>query len=236
MKLAIFDVDGTLTQTDSVDTTCFLQAFADAHAIIGINTNWSDYPHVSDSAITLEVFRQHFGRVPAESELSSVKQHFINLLRRHCATTPASFPEIPGAASMLLRLRSEGEWAIAIATGCWRDSARLKLEMAGIEMDDYPSACAEDGISREAILRAATVKALAHYRQESFEKAVSIGDGLWDLHTARRLCLAFIGIAAGTQAARLSAAGAARVLPNYTDYESFLHHLNSAAPPPDTCR
>jgi len=40
MNLAIFDIDGTLTETNAVDEICFVQAFADAHAITEINTNW----------------------------------------------------------------------------------------------------------------------------------------------------------------------------------------------------
>jgi phosphoglycolate phosphatase-like HAD superfamily hydrolase len=230
MKLAIFDVDGTLTKTDDIDTVCFLQAFADVHAVTDINTDWNDYPHVSDSAITRELLTRRFGRAPADAEVASVKQHFINLLKRHCEDSPALFPEIPDAASMLLRLRNEGDWAIALATGCWRESARLKLEMAGIRMDDYPAASAEDGFARQDILRAATAKALAHHRQDAFEKVVSVGDGLWDLHTARTLNLAFIGIADDAQAALLRSAGATCVIPDYTDYADFLHRLNSITP------
>jgi len=33
MNLAIFDIDGTLTETDHVDEICFLKALAEAHAI-----------------------------------------------------------------------------------------------------------------------------------------------------------------------------------------------------------
>lgn len=32
MKLAIFDIDGTLTETNAVDV-CFVQAFVEAHSI-----------------------------------------------------------------------------------------------------------------------------------------------------------------------------------------------------------
>ncbi len=39
MDLAIFDIDGTLTETDHVDDICFVQALADAHTITEINTD-----------------------------------------------------------------------------------------------------------------------------------------------------------------------------------------------------
>ena len=43
VKLAIFDIDGTLTDTNSVDDGCFVKALSEAHAITEINTDWATY-------------------------------------------------------------------------------------------------------------------------------------------------------------------------------------------------
>jgi hypothetical protein len=40
MNLAIFDIDGTLTESVAVDEVCFVQAFRDVLGIERINTNW----------------------------------------------------------------------------------------------------------------------------------------------------------------------------------------------------
>ena len=76
MKLAIFDIDGTLTNTNSVDDGCFVKALADSHAISGINTNWATYTHTTDSGITQQVFQERFGRNPEERELEKLKSFF----------------------------------------------------------------------------------------------------------------------------------------------------------------
>ena len=73
MNLAIFDIDGTLTETNAVDEICFVQAFADAHAITEINTNWTEYEYVTDSGIMFQIFDERFGRPPDEDELMRIR-------------------------------------------------------------------------------------------------------------------------------------------------------------------
>ena len=68
MNLAIFDIDGTLTQTDHVDNICFLQALADAHQITNISTDWAGYPHTTDSAIFSFIFLERLEREPSQTE------------------------------------------------------------------------------------------------------------------------------------------------------------------------
>ena len=46
----------------------------------------------------------------------------------------------------------------------------------------------------------------------AFRRVISVGDGLWDVRTARALQLPFVGIATGQHAVRLKAAGARTVL------------------------
>ena len=80
MKLAIFDIDGTLTNTNGVDDECFVKALAEAHAITEIDTDWATYPHTTDSGITLHIFQEKFGRHPEETELGKFKGCFVNML------------------------------------------------------------------------------------------------------------------------------------------------------------
>lgn len=231
MKLAIFDVDGTLTQTNSVDDECFVQALADVCAVRGINTNWAEYPHATDSGITLHIFQERFGRAPAADELKRLKERFVGLLNERYHSHPALFAEVEGAALALRRLKRESEWAIGVATGCWRASALLKLKVAGIEMDGIPAAFAEDELSREGILQFAVSRALGHYGQSGFEKIVSIGDGLWDVRAAEHLGLAFLGVGDAEGEARLRRAGATCVIENYADFDNLLRELDRAQIP-----
>ena len=231
MKLAIFDIDGTLTNTNDVDNDCFVKAFAESLGITPINSNWAEYPHTSDSGITDDIFQKRFGRAPTAAELTQLKTCFVSLLKGRYRSDSANFTEISGASIALEKLKREFDWGVAIATGCWRESALLKLRVAKIEVDEIPIAYAEDGLSREEILQAAIARALSRYEQISFERIVSIGDAVWDVRAASHLKLAFIGVGAGESAERLHQAGAADVIENFIDYAHFVEALGRAQEP-----
>jgi phosphoglycolate phosphatase-like HAD superfamily hydrolase len=231
MNLAIFDIDGTLTETNTVDDICFVQALADAHAITEINTNWMEYQYVTDSGIIFQIFHERFGRPPDEGDLKSFKSCLMNLLEAHRAKDSSLFAEVPGASRALTRLSEEKEWAVALATGCWRDSAELKLKAASIQTEHLPAAFAEHGLSREAILQMALSQAKQSYGQSSFERIVSVGDGLWDVQAATNLGIPFVGVGKGDRGRRLRQAGATHVLESYSDYEQLIDCLGKAEVP-----
>lgn len=231
MKLAVFDIDGTLTNTNSVDDICFVQAFADAHAIREFDTDWAGYPHTTDSGITEHVFQSRFGRAPEAEELTTLQQCFMDLMKQQCALDASLFAEIEGARNAFDSLRQEANWAVAIATGCWRESALLKLRAVGIDIDDVPAGFAEDGLSREEIVQTAVSKSLAHYRQKRFEKIVSIGDGIWDVRTAARLEIPFLGVGSEDHEAILHQAGATHVIKDFTNLKRVIQSLNDAEIP-----
>ncbi len=235
MNLAIFDIDGTLTNTNSVDNECFVNALGEAHGITEINTDWAAYPHTTDSGITLHVFQKKFGRKPEETELDKFKNCFVNMLSEQYHANSSSFAEIAGASAALKKLKQESDWAVAIATGCWRESALLKLKAAKIDIDRIPAAYAEDGLSREEILQAAVSRSLKQFRLSSFEKIVSIGDGLWDVRAARRLNFAFLGVGCRDPGVMLRQAGATDVIEDFADYDRLVSSLNEAGVPTAEC-
>jgi len=231
VKLAIFDIDGTLTSTNRVDDECFVKALFDAHAITEIDTDWATYQHTTDTGITLQIFQEKFGRNPEDTELDKFKCCFVKMLSEQYHANSSSFAEIAGASIALNRLKREPDWAVAIATGCWRESALLKLRAAKIDIEGIPAAYAEDGLSREEILQAVVSQSLQHYRLSSFGKTVSIGDGLWDVRTARRLSFTFLGVGCGESAAMLHQAGARHVIEDFADYGRLVSLLNEAEIP-----
>jgi phosphoglycolate phosphatase-like HAD superfamily hydrolase len=107
----------------------------------------------------------------------------------------------------------------------------LKLSAAGLETEGVPAAFAEDGESREEILLAATARAREFYGCESFDRVVSLGDGLWDVSAARNLGFAFVGLGGGERAAMLRDAGASHVIEDFEDYGRLLACLDEAKVP-----
>jgi len=229
VDLVIFDIDGTLTVTNEVDTRCFARAFLDVFSI-AIDTAWHSYPHRTDSGIIRHNFHAHFGRAPTSRELDEFQERFLSLLEREWREAPQDFAEVAGAAAALARIERERSYAPAIATGGWRVSALFKLEKARVPIVEVPAAFADDAEAREEIARFAIARANAHY-QRNFERVVLVGDSDCDVATASRLGLSFVGIAAGDHDAALRAAGAERVVPNYKDFADFFRALDASSPP-----
>ena len=231
MKLVVFDLDGTLTQTFAVDGMCFFKSFAVAFGIEGIDTNWSNYAHATDSNVIEEVFAERFGRAPKPSEITTFVRCFIGLLDEHHASTPVSFGQIPGATSLLDNLGGDSEWATAIATGGWEKSAQFKMKAARLHTDHLPMAFAEDGPSRESIVKTAVERALTLYEQAEFERVLMVGDAVWDARTASRLNFPLVGVGTGNRAEVLRQVGVSHVVENFLDHPRCVECFNEAAVP-----
>lgn len=232
MNLAIFDIDGTLTESVAVDEVCFVQAFRDVLGIERINTNWLEYTFQTDSGLALEICRQHLGRNPGGAEIIGLQSRFAELLCAAVEGAGQPLQEVPGAAALLHLLRAHPRWHVAIATGGWRVSARFKLASAGLPVDTFPWANADDALDRVDILRTAIWRAGEHYGQQAFEKVVYVGDGVWDVRAAKSLGIGFLGLGTDNKAGRLVAEGASCVLADFSDPVGVVECLEAVARKP----
>src|SRR5947208_14731225 len=91
------------------------------------------------------------GRSPTYQEFSLFRQHFIQLLA--AASSQSPFAPVVGADRLLSRLAQSGSQRVSLATGGWRDSARLKMASAGMCFDDHPAASADDELDKESSKR-----------------------------------------------------------------------------------
>jgi phosphoglycolate phosphatase-like HAD superfamily hydrolase len=223
MHLVMFDIDGTLTETMKVDEECFVRSLAEVCGFTGVDTDWLNYKHTTDSGIFHELYLARVGRPPSVMEISLFRQHFIGLLT--AASLIAAFAPIKGAAQLLARLAGSGEHRVSLATGAWRDSARLKMASAGLRFDDHPAASADDAHDRESIMRLSGQRAAERHGMP-FISTVYIGDGVWDARACRALGIPFIGIGSGARATRLASEGAVRVFQDYSDADLFLESLD----------
>jgi phosphoglycolate phosphatase-like HAD superfamily hydrolase len=222
MHLVMFDIDGTLTETMKVDEECFARSFKDVFGFDDIDTDWSHYPRTTDSGIFHDVFTSRIGRSPTAKEVSRFRQHFIQLLTAASAQSP--FAPVAGADALLSRLARGGSHRVSLATGSWRDSARLKMASAGMCFDDHPAASADDALDRESIMKLSQQRAAERYGA-SFACTIFVGDGVWDARACQRMGIPFIGIGTESRAARLSAEGAVCVFPDFSNADIFLRSL-----------
>jgi phosphoglycolate phosphatase-like HAD superfamily hydrolase len=231
LKLAIFDIDDTLTRTMEIDSACYVQAFGDVLGIRGIDTDWSTYEHTTDTWIARTLVQRHLQREVTPDVTTLVCDRFVTLLKAAHARRPQAISAMPGATPLLMALRASADWAIAIATGGWGRSARFKLQAAGLDVCDATFACADDAETRHGIVQCAVNGAAKSHRLPQFERVVMIGDAVWDVKTAARLDMPFIGIAEREQARRLTELGAEMIVPHFEPVDAFINMLHRARAP-----
>lgn len=111
MRLVIFDIDGTLTQTMKSDADCFVRSLADVCGFRDVDTDWSGYKHATDSGVFHEIHETRTGRPPSAFEISRLREHFVGLLERMSSEAP--FAEVRGASRLLSRLADSAEHRVA---------------------------------------------------------------------------------------------------------------------------
>lgn len=228
MKLAIFDIDGTMTDTSLIDANCFAQTVEEIFNISGVNTDWNNYEHVTDSSILREILKKRKHKI-TEKEFENFESQFCKLLHNAYEMDPSTFMPITGIQEFLSLLRQQGI-GIAIATGGLRKSAQLKLKCGCINIDGIPLASANDALKREDIIKKAIALSKTQYKQENFDKIIYFGDGLWDALTTKRLNIPFVGIncqQSAEIAKMLEEEGALQVFSDYRDSATLLQLLSS---------
>jgi phosphoglycolate phosphatase-like HAD superfamily hydrolase len=231
VKLAIFDVDGTLLNNQACEDACFTQALSEVLVLPALNDDWATYRDVSDAGIATEAYRLVYGIDPTPALLEATITRFVELLG--LAHRAEQIAQVAGAEHLFSALRLNG-WAVAIATGAWHGAAAFKLAAAAFSYESVPIATAEDGPARTSIVRRAHIRAEIAYHISPFERVVSIGDGVWDAHAAQALGIPFVGVGDGIRADRLRAAGASIILKDFVDISETLAALQNAGEPLST--
>jgi phosphoglycolate phosphatase-like HAD superfamily hydrolase len=95
MRLVVFDIDGTLTQTMKADTECFVRSLTDICRFGDVDTDWSRYKHATDSGVLHEIYEVHAERSPSPIEISRFREHFVSLLTQ--ASSEAPFAPVAAA-------------------------------------------------------------------------------------------------------------------------------------------
>lgn len=187
-ELLIFDWDGTLVDSigrivESISVAaarCDLPSLDEnaIRAIIGLGLPEAIamlYPHVKD-ARTAEAFRRAYA------------DHYLML------ESEPSVP-YPGVASALQRFRDQG-YLLAVATGKGRRGLdRVIAEQGWHELFDV-TRCADETASKPDPLMIEEI--LSHCRVEP-QRALMIGDSVFDLEMARRAGVDSVAVAYGAQ-------------------------------------
>ena len=190
MHLVLFDIDGTLVDSDEFDSELFVRAVREVLGI-EIGDDWSAYRNVTDGGILEEIMDNaglKSGRVRIHSE---VKDVFAGLVSEYLDDREGRLPEIEGAGAFLAQLESLPEVSMALATGGWDETARMKLRASGLDRCSLPLASGSDALTRVEIMQIAEKRALDGRKPC---RRTYFGDGIWDKRASEELGYDFIAI------------------------------------------
>jgi beta-phosphoglucomutase-like phosphatase (HAD superfamily) len=175
MHLVVFDIDGTLTNTNLEDGECYWRAIC---ALLGFSSEqpeWSEFRHVTDVGIASELCERHLHRQLTSVDVEALSFRLATLLEVALVDKNRRAYQIPGSGEILSMLGKSFEFAVALATGGLRVSAELKLRSANLLNPFIPLASSNDAVSREEIIRIAARRA-AEKHATQFAKFTYVGE------------------------------------------------------------
>ncbi|MXW45783.1 MAG: HAD family phosphatase [Gammaproteobacteria bacterium] len=190
IHLILFDIDGTLVDSDEFDSELYVAA---VRKVLGIEIgdDWSAYRNVTDGGILDEIIDNAGltdGRPGVHSEVKAV---FAGMVSEYLEERGGRLPEIEGAGTFLAELESLPEVSVALATGGWEETARMKLRAAGLDRYSLPLASGSDALTRVEIMQIAENRALGG---QTARRRTYFGDGIWDKQASEQLGYDFIAI------------------------------------------
>ncbi|HNP64268.1 MAG TPA: HAD family hydrolase [Woeseiaceae bacterium] len=187
MRAIIFDLDGTLLQSMAVDCEILERSIAEILGSVRFRDNYNCYDNVTDRGIVEELMVDN-GFAPNISTVNAVRDAFVHALSNHIERS-GPFIAVRGASQFLGQLCTDANTRVAIATGCWRKSAMLKLESSGLEISGIPIATCDDTASRTEIMQIALGQLGA-----PFSSVTYFGDALWDVEACEALDWRFVAV------------------------------------------
>ena len=226
MHLIMFDLDGTLLKSNTLDVECFSEAFHSVMGIDSIEDDWTDFKYVTDEGIVAEIASKQLNRRATEKEISNIRIKIIDLLQAQAHSNRDNFAPIPGSLDLFNSLTEMKNCKVAIATGCWKESAVLKLSTAGFNLENLIIASCDDSHRREEIMSTAYKRSCDLCSVSEFETVTYVGDGVWDIRASRKLGYHFIGVGYYNNEEVLQQEGASHILSDFIDQKAFFDRLD----------
>jgi len=182
----VFDVDGTLIDSDGFDVACFVEAVKEVLGDVVFQDDWRRYKHATDAGILSQIFEEN-GLASSPALVTEVRDAFGVRVKSYLEAGGACAP-VPGAREAVARLREQG-MGVGVATGGWSHTARMKLDRAGIPCDGLPLTSSDDFQDRVRIMGECLRKLGGDPG-----RAIYVGNGDWDRRATLEAGWAFIGI------------------------------------------
>ncbi len=187
MDAIIFDIDGTLLQSDASDDTWYLAAIREVLGNVNLRPSWGMYTQFTATGILAEILADN-AIVHTRETVAAVRNYFVTSVSRHVAER-GPFAEVPGARTFVESLHSSTTHRVAYATGGWHGAAHLKLSTSAFPIAGVPLATSDDYLERQEIM----LHALRQLNGD-FDTVTYYGDGHWDAIAAKALGWKFVPV------------------------------------------
>lgn len=215
MNLFMLDVDGTLIDDYDFDSACFRTAVEDVLGI-ELTEDWGAFTNVTDVGVLEELIEQQGMRHERMRILREVKSLFLKKLRAYIEENSHALVATPGAIAFVNDMKAHPNVVLAIATGGWEESAKMKLRAAGFDITGVSFASCSDAMTRSEIMALAAFRA----KQDtgaSFSRRVYFGDGEWDKMATSTLGYEFVAVGNNVQHHTR--------IPNFAHYDAIFGKL-----------
>ena len=224
-KLLLFDIDGTLINTNAAGLTGFARAFRE---VFGRDDDLSrvDFAGATDSDIIRQLFELHgidFNPGNQERFRAAYFPALTEILPQRTGCV------LPGVGALLDALAARDDVQLALLTGNFAESARLKLVHFGL-WNYFPfGAFADDSLDRNKLGPVALQRAREFRSGTEFVPAADvwiIGDTPKDIACARAFGARVLAVATGKhRMEQLAAHAPDAVLPELTQTKQVLDLL-----------
>jgi phosphoglycolate phosphatase-like HAD superfamily hydrolase len=194
-SLVLFDIDGTLLITGGATSRCIFAALEEVTGLPA--TGCRIVPGRLDQQLYADIARQCGVPDPA-IYFDAYKQCYLSRLEKELAPAMPPIRVLPGVIALLHQLERREDVAFGLLTGNFRDAARLKVRMAGLDGFRFSiCAFAEDGNERSDLVRTAHKRYLEMTGVPA-DRTVVVGDTPADIAMARATGCTVLAVATGT--------------------------------------
>lgn len=210
----LFDIDGTLVDSNYLHVLAWAEAFHEAgHPV----DTWRIHRGIGMGSGAL--LTDLLGEEEAARSGGELKDRHAALY----AELGSLQRVLPGARDLVRAVAGHGTATVLATSAAATELERLR-EL--LDLDDVLTGITSDKDVREAKPAPDLVHAALHLTGVPAERAVLLGDAVWDVEAARRAGVACVGVlTGGTSEADLRAAGAVAV---YRDVAAVLAGLDSS--------
>ncbi len=178
MRLALFDIDGTLILTGGAGMRAFYQAM---QQVFGIRVDSEVVnPDGKTDPLIAKGLLEHFGQSERWNDESSAKLFaaYLELLEEEMGQARArgAIRILPGAIELLDHLAADRNFAIGLVTGNLEQGARIKLAAAGLAEYFAFGGYGSDSEDRTTLIRAAIRKGTRRVAPAHVTRAFVLGD------------------------------------------------------------